>query len=130
MFEFSVIVIFYLNTAIAFSASTIFLVPAEYVKTRMQTSSRYETSLDCIEESLDLDGWRGLYAGYGAIWARDLPYFTLQLGFYDNIKNILGKALAASVASRLGLRLNVNNIELISSLAAGALVSTTFILNT
>lgn len=97
--------------------------PAEYVKTRMQTSDKYETSLDCIEESLDLDGWRGLYSGYAAIWARDLPYFTLQLGCYDNIKNILGKAFAASVAARLGQRLNVNNIELISSLAAGVIVS-------
>ena len=111
----------------AFVASTIFLVPAEYVKTRMQASSKYKTSLECVRDCTKQDGWKGLYSGYSAIWVRDMPYFSLQLGCYDNIKNLLSTTIAASMALRIGLNLNANAVELISSLAAGCIVSLSFL---
>ena len=57
----------------------------------MQTSS-YTSIFHCLNECIHTNniGWKGLYAGYSAILIRDLPYFALQLGCYDNIKNILG----------------------------------------
>jgi hypothetical protein len=52
-----------------------------------------------------------------------MPYFSLQLGCYDNIKNILSTTIAATIAMKVGLHLNANSVELISSLAAGIIVS-------
>lgn len=112
------------TTAVAFLASTVFLVPAELVKTRMQTTS-YNSIWDCVRESTTpaQGGLWGLYTGFTAILVRDLPYFCLQLGCYDNIKSILGTAVIARYASNFALSLSTSRIELLSSVAAGFIVS-------
>jgi solute carrier family 25 carnitine/acylcarnitine transporter 20/29 len=73
----------YASAAAAFVASSIFLVPAEVLKTRMQTQS-FDSIAICLRDSLTRErgGILGLYSGYKAALIRDLPYFALQLGFY------------------------------------------------
>ena len=114
----------YPSAAIAFIASTIFLVPAELVKTRMQTS-HYESFWSCVRDSTlpHRGGIRGLYLGYIAILVRDLPYFSLQLGCYDNAKNLLHALALSPTLTKRGMILSTAQIELCASVIAGVIVS-------
>jgi membrane protein YqaA with SNARE-associated domain len=120
----------FILVAVAFAASTLFLVPAEFIKTRMQTS-HFKSVWDCIKDSTSPSqgGFWGLYSGYSAILVRDLPYFALQLGCYDNIKNILNGKVASSFVKSIGFNLEPNGIELFSSIAAGFIVSNFLFIN-
>lgn len=113
----------YPSAAIAFSLSTILLVPAEVVKTRMQTNSNYQSVWDCIRDSTSKKngGAVGLYTGYSAALFRDMPYFAFQLGFFENIQSFLQRFVSVSVHTS-GLRLTQNMVDLFSGVAAGVLV--------
>jgi hypothetical protein len=87
----------FLCSSIAYVGSSCALVPAEDIKTRMQTGG-YNDIFHCIQDSVlkfDLKSHKyifnpfGLYTGYAATLGRDLPYFALQLGFYGNIRNLI-----------------------------------------
>jgi solute carrier family 25 S-adenosylmethionine transporter 26 len=73
----------YGSAGVAFVASSMLLVPAEVLKTRMQTQS-FRCFRDCLRDAVSepRGGLLGLYKGYKATLIRDLPYFALQLGFY------------------------------------------------
>jgi len=90
----------------------------------MQTSN-YLSVWDCIHDSThpSLGGLRALYTGYLSIIVRDLPYFSLQLGCYDNFKNILSSTVVSPLGAKMGFRLSPQNIELIASVASGFIVS-------
>ena len=78
----------------AFVASSVFVVPAELLKARMQTQS-FRSLGHCIKDAVakERGGMMGLYTGYTATLFRDIPYFAFQLGFYDNIKDYLNRKL-------------------------------------
>lgn len=107
----------YPAAAVAFTFATFLLVPGELLKTRMQTGS-FENFWECIADIVKPSngGVAGLYTGYSAAWMRDMPYFALQLGFYDNIRTVLQSGLISS-------SLSLTSIDLFSSIASGILVS-------
>ena len=67
----------------AFVASSVFIVPGELLKARMQTQG-FRSLGHCIRDAVakERGGFFGLYTGYTATLVRDMPYFAFQLGFY------------------------------------------------
>jgi solute carrier family 25 S-adenosylmethionine transporter 26 len=86
--------------AVAMLACSFVLVPTEVIKTRLQAGSASSVS-QAVVAILQLDGFKGLYAGYFATLVRDIPYTMLELGIYENLKGFLrqlreqGKTIAA-----------------------------------
>lgn len=128
----------YFSAASAFLVSSSFMVPAELIKVKMQSKpfKNIETCINHLWKS-DNRGIRGLYKGYGATVLRDLPYFCLQLGCYDNIRtslenirvkyNVTSDGLSDTSTKLRKLLNHMNwmfqphNIDLVSSLAAGTI---------
>ena len=132
----------------AFVASSVFIVPGELLKARMQTQG-FRSLLHCFKDAVakERGGVFGLYTGYTATLVRDLPYFAFQLGFYDNIREFLNNKMLQQqqhreqsvvderkptsqrsgfpfLQSRLQLRLpqmSHATIDLVSSLSSGLL---------
>jgi solute carrier family 25 S-adenosylmethionine transporter 26 len=76
--------------AVAFLASSIILVPGEFVKQQLQMS-HYGTLGAAVQGVLAKDGILGFYAGYDGVCLRDIPYTVLELGLYDAFKGVFHK---------------------------------------
>jgi solute carrier family 25 S-adenosylmethionine transporter 26 len=76
--------------AVAFLASSVILVPGEFVKQQLQMS-HYDTMGAAVQDVLAKDGILGFYAGYDGVCLRDIPYTVLELGLYDAFKGIFQK---------------------------------------
>jgi hypothetical protein len=74
----------------AFSAGffmTCTVAPFDMVRTRMMNNSKeYKGIIDCVRKIVRTNGFRGLYAGAFAIWARFAPNTVLQLLFFEQVK--------------------------------------------
>jgi solute carrier family 25 S-adenosylmethionine transporter 26 len=74
--------------AVAFLASSVILVPGEFVKQQLQMS-HYDTLRAAVQGVLASDdGLVGFYAGYDGVCLRDIPYTVLELGLYDAFKGV------------------------------------------
>lgn len=82
--------------ALAFLASSLVLVPGEFLKQQLQMS-HYVTVEAAIEGTLSKHGILGLYAGYDAVFLRDIPYTVLELGLYDVFKGIFQRSSNCSL---------------------------------
>jgi hypothetical protein len=83
-----------------------------------------------VNKHLYISEYIGLYTGFLSTLTRDLPYFALQLGFYDNIRDALTKKLSnrsenkAEIGHKFKLLNALNNpaaIDLMSGISAGFL---------
>jgi len=62
------------------------LCPFEAVKVRIQTTPTYASGLlDGLPKMLKTEGWGGLYAGIGPLWARQIPYTIIKFVAFERI---------------------------------------------
>jgi solute carrier family 25 S-adenosylmethionine transporter 26 len=85
----------YLAGAAAFLASSVVLVPGELLKQRLQMG-QISSVRSGIPQILKSEGFFGLYAGYSGVCLRDVPYTMMELGIYDNLKEIILKVKGKS----------------------------------
>jgi len=89
------------SASASFAVSSCLIVPAELIKTRSQTYM-YPNQMACIWDILRGGGgggggmgarlnFRNMYTGYFATVFRDLPYYAINLGFYESIRSQLQK---------------------------------------
>lgn len=76
---------FYLAAAIAFFASSIFTVPGELIKQRLQIGQLHNFAQGASSIWTE-EGLRGFFWGYSGVCLCDVPYTLLQLGLYDQVK--------------------------------------------
>ncbi|KAJ3278846.1 hypothetical protein HK104_001974 [Borealophlyctis nickersoniae] len=80
------------------TAASIFYVPSEVIKTRMQLQGRfnnphsvsthnYKSTWDALTLIYERQGLTGLYGGLGATLLRDVPFTALQFTFYETAKS-------------------------------------------
>lgn len=77
-----------MGAALAFVASSVLIVPGEFLKQQLQMS-RYDTLWQAVDGTLQQSGLGGFFAGYEAVLYRDIPYTMLELGLYEIFKNQL-----------------------------------------
>lgn len=76
--------------AVAFVASSLVLVPGEFLKQQLQMG-HYESVIGAVQGTFAKSGLLGFYAGYDGVLLRDIPYTVLELGLYDVFKNMFHK---------------------------------------
>lgn len=76
--------------AIAFVASSLVLVPGEFLKQQLQMG-HYATLGAAIQGTFAKEGLLGFYSGYDGVLLRDIPYTVLELGLYDFFKRFFHK---------------------------------------
>lgn len=111
--------------------SSIFYVPSEVLKTRLQLQGRhnnphyisgynYTGLFDAAKTIIRDEGWQTLFYGYKATLFRDLPFSALQFTFYENFRD-----WAFELTSR---RKNHDHLptglEMLTGAAAGGLAGT------
>lgn len=78
-------------------ASSVFYVPSEVLKTRLQLQGRfnnphfqsgynYKNTFSAASTIIRNEGWRTLFFGYKATLFRDLPFSALQFAFYEKFR--------------------------------------------
>lgn len=108
-------------------ASSVFYVPSEVLKTRLQLQGRYNNpcynsgynykgTVDAIKTIIKDEGWQTLFYGYKATLFRDLPFSALQFTFYENFRNAAYTLSKKDKAEPLSTAL-----ELLTGAAAGGL---------
>ncbi|ODV93769.1 hypothetical protein PACTADRAFT_71693 [Pachysolen tannophilus NRRL Y-2460] len=109
-------------------ASSIFYVPSEVLKTRLQLQGRYnnpyfksgynyKSTFNAISTIIRDEGPKTLFFGYKATLFRDLPFSALQFAFYEKFRDY---AFEFSMANRQQEELSIP-YELITGAAAGGL---------
>lgn len=78
----------YIAAAAAFIASSVVLVPGELLKQRLQMG-QIASVRQGIPQILKSEGILGFYAGYSGVCLRDIPYTMMELGIYDNLKDMI-----------------------------------------
>ena len=111
--------------------SSIFYVPSEVLKTRLQLQGRYNNPFymsgynytglsNAVKAIVRDEGWHTLFYGYKATLFRDLPFSALQFTFYENFRNWAFKLT--------GGRKNYDHLptilEMLTGAAAGGLAGT------
>ncbi|CAN1344968.1 S-adenosylmethionine carrier 1, chloroplastic/mitochondrial, partial [Linum perenne] len=71
--------------AIGGLAASFVRVPTEVVKQRMQTG-QFSSAPSAVRLIVAKEGFKGLYAGFGAFLLRDLPFDALQFCIYEQIR--------------------------------------------
>mmetsp|Transcript_26642 Transcript_26642/g.72015 ORF Transcript_26642/g.72015 Transcript_26642/m.72015 type:complete len:397 (+) Transcript_26642:40-1230(+) len=91
------------------TASSLIRVPTEVVKQRLQTGE-YKSAVNALRTIISQEGIRrGMYAGYGALMLRDLPFDAIEFVCYEQLK----------VAAQAYLGRDLNTLET-SVIGAGA----------
>lgn len=110
-------------------ALSIFYVPSEVLKTRLQLQGRYNNPYtqgcgynyrglaDAVRQIVRTEGWRALFFGYKETLFRDLPFSALQFAFYEKFRQWAIYANDNSKDLSIGA-------ELGTGAAAGALAGT------
>jgi solute carrier family 25 S-adenosylmethionine transporter 26 len=100
-------------------ASSVTLVPADVVKTRLQASPTGRTVVSTVRSIIREKGYRGLYVGYYATLVRDVPYTMLELGIYENLKNVMLR----SKVNKTGIKQLSFSDELLAAAITGGIAS-------
>lgn len=77
----------FVAAAAAFMVSSIALVPGELLKQRLQMG-QIKSVRQGVKQIFKTEGILGFYAGYSGVCLRDIPYTMLELGIYDNFKEM------------------------------------------
>lgn len=80
----------FVAAAAAFLVSSVVLVPGELLKQRLQMG-QIASVRQGIPHIFKNEGILGFYAGYSGVCLRDIPYTMLELGIYDNLKDMIVK---------------------------------------
>lgn len=78
----------YVAAAAAFITSSVVLVPGELLKQRLQMG-QISSVRQGIPHIFKNEGILGFYAGYSGVCLRDIPYTMMELGIYDNLKDMI-----------------------------------------
>lgn len=77
-----------LGAAMAFVASSVLIVPGEYIKNQLQMDN-YHGLQEAVDAIWSQHGLAGFFVGYDGVLYRDIPYTMLELGLYEIFKSIL-----------------------------------------
>ena len=80
----------WMGAALAFLASSIVIVPGEFLKQQLQMS-HYTGLREAIDGIYAASGIGGFFMGYDGVLYRDIPYTMLELGLYEIFKEMLDK---------------------------------------
>lgn len=75
----------WVGAGLAFMASSIFLVPGEFVKQQLQMGC-YSGFPEAVTGIWQSQGLSGFFTGYDAVCYRDVPYTMMELGLYEMFK--------------------------------------------
>lgn len=92
------------------AAASLTRVPTEVVKQRLQTNE-FSGAITAIRTILTKEGFRGLYAGYGAFMLRDLPFDAIEFVAYEQVKQ--------SYKTYVGRDLHTGEVSIIGAIAGG-----------
>jgi solute carrier family 25 S-adenosylmethionine transporter 26 len=96
--------------AIGDTSASLFIVPAEVLKLRMQchieSNAKRKSMLTLTREIYVAEGVRGLFRGWGATVMRDAPYSALQFLFYEAIRQATWEGSKGEIAERESQRLD------------------------
>jgi hypothetical protein len=92
-------------------AQCIIVVPSDLIKCKMQVnesgggglhpSKPMSGALDCCRQVLKQDGVMGMFRGFGATAAREVPAFGIYFASYSNLVSVLSPNQPPSAASIL-----------------------------
>ncbi|KAF8527332.1 mitochondrial carrier domain-containing protein [Gautieria morchelliformis] len=85
-----------ISASVAEVAACVIRVPTEVIKTRSQTSTYGKgamSSLTAARRTLEADGLRGFYRGFGITVAREIPFTSIQFPLYELLKMQLARYL-------------------------------------
>lgn len=74
------------------TASSLVFVPKEFLKQSMQAcqiETRVCTPIQILKDTLQNEGPRGLYAGYAATLARNVPSAALRFSLYEELRRVV-----------------------------------------
>ena len=104
-----------LASAVSVVASAMVRAPLDMVKTRMQSGavSAASGTLGALRAAWTSGGLSGVYRGASLALARDVPFFSVNLALYENLKalTLAGALQAQSAAARSG-QLAESEVEL------------------
>lgn len=89
----------FVGAALAFVASSVAIVPGEYVKNQLQMD-RYDGLTEAVTGIMASRGIPGFFVGYDAVMYRDVPYTMLELGLYEVFKTALFSSQSSSDSSK------------------------------
>jgi solute carrier family 25 S-adenosylmethionine transporter 26 len=89
---------------------SVFLSPCEIIKQNIQIG-KYKT----VSEAIQHIKWQGLYKGYGALIARDLPFRAIQLPLYDILKEQYDNTLIVGCVAGMTAAAITNPIDVIKT---------------
>jgi Mitochondrial carrier protein len=78
----------FVGAALAFVASSVAIVPGEFVKNQLQMD-RYDGLAEAVAGIMATRGISGFFVGYEGVMYRDVPYTMLELGLYEVFKTAL-----------------------------------------
>lgn len=119
--------------------SSIFYVPSEVLKTRLQLQGRYDNPYfksgynyknlrDAFRTIVKSEGASTLFYGYKATLTRDLPFSALQFTFYEKFRQLAFQLTSTDSGAKVGVNENGKPLplyaELLTGAAAGGLAGT------
>merc|ERR1711936_1273695 len=76
------------------------MIPFTVVKTRIESGAfQYRSVFAALESILRSEGLRGLTRGLGPTLARDVPFSSLYLAFYDLLKTLVPEEVSRTQSS-------------------------------
>ena len=88
----------WLGPAMAFVASSIVIVPGEFLKQQLQMA-HYDNVWHALMSVYSTSGLAGFFAGYDGVLLRDIPYTMLELGMYEVFKNFIQSQKSNDIGS-------------------------------
>lgn len=79
----------FLAGSLAGASQAMVVLPADNIKTKLQTSNMYRGPIDCARQLLATQGPRALMAGGNATYCREIPAYGIYFGVYEKVKAAL-----------------------------------------
>lgn len=112
--------------------SSVFYVPSEVLKTRLQLQGRYNNPYfesgynyknltDAVQTIIRKEGPGTLFYGFRATLTRDLPYSALQFAFYEKFRQLAFKLTSPESNTKVGMNeIDGKSLPLYAELLTGA----------
>jgi Mitochondrial carrier protein len=108
----------FVGAALAFVASSVAIVPGEFVKNQLQMD-RYDGLWEAVAGIMTAHGISGFFVGYEGVMYRDVPYTMLELGLYEVFKTALFNGQSSATDSSKPGSVGVWNDVLAAALTGG-----------